>query len=981
MVDRASPDLFDDDTLPSTTQQVLRLALPPGLEHFDELRGQTPSQTPPSAAVPTAPAASPAAAAPGASAGPAALSLAAGVKANPAAQNIPPASTTPSTGNPTTARATAAAPASSSASSAPRPTLAPHWTAFFEHLGAEGFADLNPRAASLARQIRDNGVSYNVYADASGPQRPWSLDLFPFIVTPEQWQHIEAGVLQRTRLLEQVMADVYGPQRLLKNGLLPPALVQGHSGYLRAMHGVAPVGGVHLHIAAFDLARGPDGHWWIVSQRTQAPSGLGYLLENRLAISRQFPQAFEGMRVQHLAATYRALIEGFKRMSAAHVSPGQDAHIALLTPGPYNETYFEHAYLARYLGLTLVEGHDLTVRDQKLYLKTLRGLEPVHVLLKRLDDEFLDPLELRPDSTLGVPGLLQAIRAGNVIVANAPGSAFLESGALLGFLPALSRELLGETLSLPALPTWWCGEEASVRDVQESLAECVIKPTYPAPSGASETVLCRQLKREELDQWMGRLLREGEKHTVQSYLPLSQTPTWHVNRIAPRPALMRVFAMCDGLETSGARAGQPRWRVLPGGLTRLATRLSDGSAGMASMQRGGSSADTWVLTSGEVDRTTLIGAPPAAMPASRHEPHDKRKRLVTSRAGENLYWLGRYTERAENALRLARLALDSLSAGMGLQAGFGEQETRSTTLLDWLSDLAQRNSLVPPGAPSATQARRVFARTLIANLGGTQHAASVGQSLRALKTAAFGVRERLSQEHWKVITEAETEFTQRSARLSSQGGALGMAAHNDYAVTEALRLLDATSIHLAAITGGQTDRMTRDDGWRLLSIGRHIERLSFLAPALSSSFASGAVQEEDGGFESLLALFDSTITFRAQHQLSHDTTALLDLLLRDTENPRSLRWVVQNLQKHLARLSGLSVDQDALAALLPADPAWALGPRTPAASEEATSEPAENATALQSLLADCEQAAWRISDEISQRYFTHAGQASQSLEL
>jgi uncharacterized circularly permuted ATP-grasp superfamily protein len=231
------------------------------------------------------------------------------------------------------------------------------------------------------------------------------------------------------------------------------------------MHGVVPVGGTYLHIAAFDLARGPDGNWWVVSQRTQAPSGLGYLLENRLSISRLFPEAFEAMHVQRLAATYRALIDGLKAMSPA----GADSHIALLTPGPYNETYFEHAYLARYLGLTLVEGSDLTVRDQRLYLKTLRGLEPVHGLLKRLDDEFLDPLELRPDSTLGVPGLLQAIRAGNVLVANAPGSAFLESSALLGFLPALSRHLLGEDLQLPALPTWWCGERAALEAVLPQL--------------------------------------------------------------------------------------------------------------------------------------------------------------------------------------------------------------------------------------------------------------------------------------------------------------------------------------------------------------------------------------------------------------------------------------------------------------------------------------------------------------------------------
>ena len=338
------------------------------------------------------------------------------------------------------------------------PGLSPPWTQFFSELGTEGFADLNRRTEALHRQIRDNGVSYNVYADASGPQRPWALDLFPLIVSPASWRQIEAGVLQRVRVLDRVMADVYGPRELLKAGLLPPALVRGHPGYLRAMHGVTPVGGTHLHIAAFDLAHGPDGNWWVVSQRTQAPSGLGYLLENRLSISRLFPKAFEAMHVQRLAATYRALIEGLKAMSPA----GADSHIALLTPGPYNETYFEHAYLARYLGLTLVEGSDLTVRDQRVYLKTLRGLEPVHGLLKRLDDEFLDPLELRSDSTLGVPGLLQAIRAGNVLVANAPGSAFLESNALLGFLPALSRHLLGEDLQLPALPTWWCGERASL---------------------------------------------------------------------------------------------------------------------------------------------------------------------------------------------------------------------------------------------------------------------------------------------------------------------------------------------------------------------------------------------------------------------------------------------------------------------------------------------------------------------------------------
>ncbi len=811
-------------------------------------------------------------------------------------------------------------------------TLSPAWASFFEHLGDEGFADLDHRAASLARQIRDNGVSYNVYADASGPQRPWSLDLFPLIISPDSWQQIEAGVLQRVRVLEQVMADVYGPQALLHAGLLPPALVQGHPGYLRPLHGVRPVGGTHLHIAAFDLARGPDGNWWVISQRTQAPSGLGYLLENRIAISRQFPQAFEAMHVQHLAATYRALIESLKQMSPA----GADAHIALLTPGPYNETYFEHAYLARYLGLTLVEGSDLTVRDQRLFLKTLRGLEPVHGLLKRLDDEYLDPLELRPDSTLGVPGLLQAIRAGNVLVANAPGSAFLESSAMLGFLPALAQHLLGEELLLPALPTWWCGERAGLEDALPHLGDCVIKPTYPNAERSFEAVLGRSLTRSGLDEWAGRLLREGDLHTVQRYLPPSQLPTWRSPRLAPRSAILRVFAVTDGPQS---------WRVLPGGLTRLV----NASAGMASMQRGGSSADTWVLTQAghEVDRTTLL-TPQHATPVLT-----QRKRLVTSRAGENLFWLGRYTERSENNIRLARLTLESLNG----------QDGCSPALLGWLSDMAQHNTLVLPGVPTAQQARRVFERSLIASLGSHEMATSVGYNLRALKLAAAAVRERLSQEHWNVITRAEAEFTQRCAEHAAQG---------DYAAVDALRVLESASGYLAAITGAQTDRMTRDDGWRLLSIGRHIERLCFLAPALASSFESGAVHD-NGGFEALIALFDSTITFHAQYQQSHEVPALLDLLVLDRDNPRSLGWVTQTLRGRLARLAGSPAGAvDTLAQLLPDPEHWTL--EALCGSDAQGRHPM-----LAGLLTQCTQAAWRISDEISLRYFTHTGEAGLSL--
>lgn len=829
------------------------------------------------------------------------------------------------------------------------------WAQFFQLFPGTGAKDLDQRTLSLARQIRDNGVSYNVYADEGGPQRPWSLGLFPLIIDPDSWQQVEAGVMQRMRLLERVMTDVYGPQQLLAQGLLPPALVHGHPGYLRPMHGAAPVGGIHLHIAAFDLARGPDGNWWIVGQRFQAPSGLGYLLENRLAISSQFPEAFHDMQVQRLAGTYRALIENLKNRSPA----GADSHLALLTPGPYNETYFEHAYLARYLGLTLVEGNDLIVRDEHLFLKTLKGLVPVHGLLKRVDDQYLDPLELRPDSTLGVPGLLQAIRAGNVLIANTPGSAFLESPAILGFLPALAQHLLGEELLLPALPTWWCGERSAMKEALPQLRDLAIKPTYPGASerNSFDAVVGHSVSSLELEEWAGRIMRHGEDHCAQAYVPMSQMPTWQPGaqaggsdkqegRIVPRSFMLRVFAVSDGTQS---------WRVLPGGMARVAGTAAD----IASMQRGGSSADVWALTRGKVDQTSLLR--PQMTPATLA----LRKRLVTSRAAENLFWLGRYSERTENAIRLARLTLESLQ---------GEHQS-STTLLAWLSKMAVANTLVLPGVPGPENARRVFERSLISSLGSTDEATSVGYYLRALKMAGSSVRERLSQEHWRVIVRAEEELFARCAEHTRSG---------DYSSMAALQILKDTSDHMAAITGAQTDRMTRDDGWRLLSIGRLIERLSFLASALASGLQTGSVHT-DGGFEAMIELFDCTITFHAEFQQSHDLVALVDLLVLDRDNPRSLAWIAHTMRGRLAKLAGCGPDELCAVALLVPDPtAWSLEQlceAQPTGSAHATNIESNSGYffTLNDLLLQCVSAALKVSDKISATYFTHSRESKQSV--
>ena len=807
---------------------------------------------------------------------------------------------------------------------APADGLAPHWTAFFDCLAPGDFAGLDRRADTVARQIRENGITYNIYADTDGPARPWALDLLPLILPTPEWAVIERGVLQRTAVLNAILGDVYGAQSLIATGLLPPALTLGSPGYLRPMRGVRPPAGIYLHIAAFDLARGPDGGWRVVSQRTQAPSGLGYVLENRLAISRRFPEAFREMHVQHLAATYRALIETLFDLSPA----GGASRVVLLTPGPYNETYFEHAYLSRYLGVPLVEGGDLTVRDDRVYLKTLHGLEPVHAILRRLDDDFCDPLELRPESTLGIPGLVQAVRAGNVVMANALGSGFLESAAISGFLPAVCEHVLGEPLALPSLQTWWCGERAVLDRVLPELDRYVIKPTDTQLR--FEPVVGLRLTLDELASWRAAIAARPEAYTVQEYLPLSQTPTWLDGRLVPRHSMLRVYAIRDR---------QSGWRVLPGGLTRIAARDEP----TVSMQRGGSSADTWVLTEGEVDQFSLLPKP------LRPEDLAQKRRPVSSRSAENLFWVGRYSERAEVAGRFAFLVLGLIN---------GDAAT-PLPLLQAIGQMAAESGMVDATVVRPDARLRVFERALIADLTRTQGAYSLGFDLMALERAAGQIRDRLAPEHWRAILTVREELVALEPDPAS--GVLPTG-------TDALPVLERVALLLSAITGKQTDRMTRDDGWRLLTVGRTLERLVSMAHLMRTMLASGALALPEG-FTLLLHLFDSAITYRSRYQRRVDLVALIDLLILDTENPRSLGACVAQLQATLSDLpspvGGTSAD---LAQCFEIPAQWELATLC---ERDASGRYA----ALDAFIDALTDAAYSVSDEIGLRYFahTHAG--------
>ncbi len=790
-------------------------------------------------------------------------------------------------------------------------------------------SDLDRRVAQVAQQLQRDGVTHNVFNDQGVASRPWSLELLPLIIQASEWAGIEAGVVQRAALLQAIYSDLYGQgpgsQRLLHEGLLPPALLLRHPGYVRAMQGVQPPGGLALHILAFDLARGPDGQWWVVQQRTQGPSGLGYVLHNRLVVARQFPDAFRDLRVQHIASSYRRLLDTVEAL-AREVAGGATPRVVLLTPGAYSETYFEHAYLARYLGLPLVEGGDLTVRGQQLFLKTVEGLEPVHGVLRRLDDDWCDPLELRPDSTLGVPGLLQAARAGTVVMANALGSAFLESPALQGFMPAIARHLGGDELQLPALPTWWCGEAAAWADTRQRLAGRLVRSTFPR-GGRTSQVHAALARGDAAAQ--AEINADPDAWTVQGRLRFSRAPIWTQGMVAPRPAMVRVYAIADG---------GGRWHVLPGGMTRVARR-EDSSV---SMQRGGSSLDTWVLTDGPVDTFSMLPRP------LQVDDIAQRRRPVSSRTGENLFWLGRYTERAEQMVRLARATLSLLD---------GDTDT-TEPVQRTLSLLAVKRGMAPVGVPTLAQAPRLFERALLSALadeegeGGTS---SIAYSLRALERSSQALRDRLSSEHWTLINRMVEGF---SAALADAPGGVP-------SLPQALAALDHLALQLAAVTGAQTDRMTRDHGWRLLTVGRLIERLSGLTLRLGTFLETRALGTA-AGIELLLELFDSAITFRARYQRHEDLLALTDLLVLDNSNPRAYAGVLRRLRTEIGKLPGTPESLQPLLDRLPASGAGLTLEDLRGADETGVAEQ------LLALTQQLSQAALDLADDVSGRYFTLA---------
>ena len=726
-----------------------------------------------------------------------------------------------------------------------------------------------------------------------------TISQIPLLIEPSEWKALEAGLIQRAGLLEAVLVDAYGPGQLIKDGRLPAALVAGNPEFLRPLAGVEPPGGSHLRFYAVDVGRGPDGRWWVLGDRAQAPSGAGYAIENRLALSRAIPDIYGKTRVKRVAPFFQAF-----QAELFEYNRQDDARVCLLTPGPMNETYFEHAYLARYLGLLLVEGEDLIVRNDGVFIRTISGLRRTEVLLRRIDADFADPLELNAASRLGVAGLVQAVRDGKVVIANALGAGLVEARAMLAFLPALAPHVLGEELLLPNVATWWLGRADVRDDILAKLDSVVIAPAFGSGDGNLGSELGDNQRRDLLQGIHDRRI----DYVAQEAVTLSSTPVWRDGRLQPRPFSLRLFL---------AKVGDG-WQVMPGGFVRIA---DNPDARAISLQGGDATADAWVLSDGPVSAVTLLPAPEGVT-------IQRATGMLPSRAADNLFWVGRYVERAEATLRLTRALLNRVA-----DAG-----DTAAPIVAAITELLRSWSAAPIDTGGATPA--LVARSV---LTGREFDGSLPRLVNFARVAASVIRERFSPDAWRAIDDLVALI-----ELSLAPGPVERAMVER--VEAALRIISSFS-------GLAQENMTQLAGWRFLELGRRIER-ALQTCRFVRCFADGNAPV--GGLDVLLELADSQLTYRQRYVMIAAKAPVIDLVMLDPNNPRSVAFQVDRIETHLAALPKGQ------------RPAGRLTPVQQIAASIATrfrTADAGNMTDAQ--IIDVEDDLMKLSEAIASTYLTH----------
>jgi uncharacterized circularly permuted ATP-grasp superfamily protein/uncharacterized alpha-E superfamily protein len=757
----------------------------------------------------------------------------------------------------------------------PDGAVRPHWQVLDRALNAFGPGEMWRRWEQARQLIRQHGVSFNVYGDARGLDRPWPLDPVPVLLAPDEFAALAAGLAQRATLLDRLLADIYGPRRVIAEGLLPAEVVLAHPGLLRPCSGITPPGGRFLHFYAADLVRTPEGDLQVLADRTQAPAGAGYALENRIVLGRVLPEAFRECHAQRLASFFRTL-----RDTLAALAPHgrENPRIVLLTAGPHNATYFEQAFLAQYLGYPLVEGGDLTVRDGRVFLKTMGGLHPVDVILRRLNDDYCDPLELRAESLLGIPGLVQAARDGQVAIANTLGAGVVQTPALTPFLPSLCRALLGEELRLGSVETWWCGQPEILAHVLDHLGEMVVKPAYPGAAGAllapapglaaepGEPIFGARLDSDASEKLAAAMRAAPGRFVAQRRVMPSTVPVIEGDELKPRSLVLRAFVVADGVDG---------YETMPGALAVVGGAADEIDISIA---RGARSKDTWVISEGEVSEFSLLQ--PAAQPVALTRGGGD----LPSRVADNFFWLGRYAERAESIARLARVISLRL-ADRGRRAFAADFAPLVAALRTQTRIAAGRadggNGVAKPGAEPERAVRDA--------LFDSTHEGTLFATARSLERVARSVRDRLSMDSWSVVVALQHEIGD-GERSGRDERLLVLAAR-----------LDRIVMILTSLAGFTSESVTREAAWRFLDMGRRLERA--LNTALVVEQALAVVRPDEAPMlEALLDAADSAMTYRRRYRATLQVAPVVDLLVADEGNPRSILFQLAALAEHVAAL-------------------------------------------------------------------------------
>lgn len=731
----------------------------------------------------------------------------------------------------------------------------PAWSQLAQRLNEFGATGVSQRSEQARRLLRENGVTYNVYGASQDLERPWELDPLPVLMPIAEWHPVAEGLTQRAQLLNQLLTDLYGKQTLLKSGVLPPNFLFEHPGFLLPCVTSAPPT-TFLQWYAAQLARSANGTWTVLGDRSQGPSGAGYAVENRIIVSRTLPQDFQSLNVVRLASYFIALRNTLAGMARKHQD---NPRVVLLSPGPSSSRYFEDVYLARYLGYSLVEGGDLTVRAEGVCLKTLGGLLPVDVILRRVADSDCDPLELNPNSTCGVPGLLQAVRNGQVVVANALGSGILEAPILQAFLPAICRHFLNQELLLDSVPTWWCGQPEHLAYVESRLNQLIIRPAFrhrKVPTYAGW-----KLSSEESAQLLAKIRARPSQYVAQEQVLGSTAPVWTGTDLQPWHITLRSFAVST----------DQGYQVMPGGLSRAAPRSEMLTESMAAGQR---SKDVWILADGPVETVTLLRPTGTALEL-RRTGND-----LPSRAADHLYWLGRLIERTEALVRHVRSIVARMTSELQ-PAGLAELRLLMRAL-DAPSD--SPTSGVQYDEPKTWSELRDAVWSFLFK---PRRTGGLVETMMAANRTASIVRDRISVDAWRIVNQLEL----RPPTLTeSSGGSSDLG--------EALMPLNQLLTLLCAFSGLCTESMTRGPGWRFLDIGRRIER-AFQGVRLIRGLLVDAKTDLLPRLEAMLEIADSSMTYRYRYLTTLQLAPVLDLVLIDETNPRSVGFQLAALAEHV----------------------------------------------------------------------------------